>query len=53
MVESAVTAASAFGASKALLTPAHREVVFNIVREQYPTAIFEKIYDDETDGRSL
>jgi hypothetical protein len=46
MVESAVDASTAFGASKTLLTPAHREVVFKMVRDQHPTAVFEKLYDD-------
>ena len=53
MVESAVDASTAFGASKTLLTPAHREAVFKLVRDQHPTAIFEKLYDDATDGRTL
>lgn len=51
MVES--NASAAFGTSKTLLTPEHRESVFNFVRGRYPTATFERLYDDEADGRTL
>ena len=52
MVES-LEAAAAFGASKTLLTPEHRETVFKFVRDSYPTATFERLYDNKADGNTI
>ena len=39
-----------FGASKTLRTAAHRKMVMQFVRDQYPQARFERIYDASTHG---
>ena len=39
-----------FGDSKTLRTPAHRKMVIKFVRDQYPRARFQRIYDAATDG---
>jgi hypothetical protein len=39
-----------FGVSKTLGTSAHRIMVMKFVRDQYPQARFERIYDASTDG---
>ena len=39
-----------FGNSKTLRTPAHRMMVMKFVRDQYPQARFERIYDANTHG---
>ena len=38
------------GNSKTLLTPAHRKMIMNFVRDLYPQARFERIYDASTHG---
>jgi hypothetical protein len=53
MVESAVDASAALATSKTLKTPENRELVINFVREQFPNATFEKIYDNLDDGNEL
>ena len=39
-----------FGKSKTLRTPAHRKMVMKFVRDQFPQARFERIYDAKTHG---
>jgi hypothetical protein len=39
-----------FGDSNTLQTPAHRKMVIKFVRDQYPQARFQRIYDANTDG---
>ena len=39
-----------FGNSKTLRTPAHRKMVMKFVRDQYPQASFESIYDANIHG---
>jgi hypothetical protein len=39
-----------FGNSKTLLTLAHRKMVMKFVRDKYPQARFERIYDANTHG---
>ena len=39
-----------FGSSKSLRTPANQKVVLKFVREQFPQARFQRIYDATTDG---
>ena len=39
-----------FGDSKTLRTPAHKKMVIQFVRDQYPQAKFDRIYDAATDG---
>ena len=39
-----------FGDSKTLRTPAHQKMVMKFVRDQYPKARFQRIYDAATDG---
>ena len=39
-----------FGNSKTLRTPAHQKMVIKFVRDQYPQARFERIYDANTHG---
>jgi hypothetical protein len=34
-----------FGNSKTLRTPTHKKMVMKFVRDQYPLARFERIYD--------
>jgi hypothetical protein len=41
---------SYFAASKTLRTSAHREMVIKFVRDQYPQARFQRIYDAAIDG---
>ena len=39
-----------FGNSKTLRTPTHKKMVMKFVRDQYPLARFERIYDAKTHG---
>jgi hypothetical protein len=39
-----------FAASKTLHTPEHRKMVLKFVRDQFPKARFQRIYDATTDG---
>jgi len=39
-----------FAASKTLRTPEHRKLVLKFVRDQFPHARFQRIYDATTDG---
>ena len=39
-----------FGASKTLRILGHQRMVIKFVRDQYPRAIFQRIYDATTDG---
>ena len=39
-----------FAASKTLRTPEHRKLVLKFVRDQFPRARFQRIYDATTDG---
>ena len=39
-----------FGNSKTLRTSAHRQMVMNFVRDQYPQATFQMIYDARANG---